>query len=121
VEAVVLVRHAQPLADRGTPAAEWPLREKGRNDASLLGTKLVGRSTETLFLVTHGLFLTTWIDHELGLRDAPYDAMVGGPSTTLSKCLQTGKEQSVLRVMLRALNCTGIAGSSSYRLLCSSF
>jgi broad specificity phosphatase PhoE len=133
-----------------TSGAEWPLTEKGRNDATILGTRLAGRSastvvwtsperraretaalafplvatrvrdqlsevkkpwyasadehanavakyfrgemvegwehreavntrigqlklgfgtSESLVLVSHGLFLTTWLDHEMGLND----------------------------------------------------
>jgi broad specificity phosphatase PhoE len=133
-----------------TPGAEWPLTEKGRSDACVLGTRLAGRSantvvwtsperraretaalafplvasrvrdqlsevkkpwyasadehanavdrylrgemvegwerreavntrivqlklgfgtSESIVLVSHGLFLTTWIDHEIGLND----------------------------------------------------
>jgi broad specificity phosphatase PhoE len=135
---------------RETSGAEWPLTEKGRNDASVLGTRLAGRSastvvwtsperraretaalafplvatrvrdqlsevkkpwyasadehanavakylrgeivegwerreavntrigqlksafdnSESLVLVSHGIFLTTWLDHEMGLND----------------------------------------------------
>lgn len=45
---VVLIRHAEPLIVEETPAAEWPLSEKGRNDARLLGTRLAGRSAQTV-------------------------------------------------------------------------
>jgi hypothetical protein len=48
VTPVVLIRHAEPLVDGETPGAEWPLTEKGRNDASLLGTSLTGRSASTV-------------------------------------------------------------------------
>jgi broad specificity phosphatase PhoE len=131
------------------PGAEWPLTDKGRNDAALLGTSLAGRSTgavltspdrrahetaalafpfvvaglrdqlsevkkpwyasaddhmnavakylggeevegwehrddvisriallksdfgysQSVVLVSHGLLLTTWLDHEMGLND----------------------------------------------------
>jgi broad specificity phosphatase PhoE len=147
---VVLIRHAEPLVAGETPGAEWPLTEKGRNDASVLGTSIADRSTnaivltsperraretaalalpllvagvrdqlgevkkpwyasadehrhaiaeyikgkvvegwerredvisrvsklksdigssESLVLVSHGLLLTTWLDHEIGLHD----------------------------------------------------
>ena len=147
---VVLIRHAEPLMAGETPGAEWPLTEKGRNHATVLGTTLAGRATsaivltspecraretaalalpsvvagvrdqlsevkkpwyasadqhtnavakylkgevverwegrgdvirriaqlksdfgssESLVLVSHGLLLTTWLDHEIGLND----------------------------------------------------
>ena len=144
---VVLIRHAEPHMTGETPGAGWPLTEKGRNDATALGTSLAGRctgaivltsperraretaalalplvvadvrdelsevkkpwyasadehtnavseylkgevvegwerredlfsriaqlksDTESLVLVSHGLLLTTWLDHELGLND----------------------------------------------------
>jgi broad specificity phosphatase PhoE len=147
---VVLIRHAEPLTALETPGAEWPLTEKGRKDASELGTRLAGRSgsafvltsperraretaalafpsvvadnrdqlrevrkpwyasanehasavpkylkgeglvgwerradvisriaqlksdfgsSDSIVLVSHGLLLTTWLDHEIGLND----------------------------------------------------
>jgi broad specificity phosphatase PhoE len=147
---VVLIRHAEPVMACETPAAERPLTEKGRSEASGLGTSLAGRcaptivwtspqrraretaalafplaearvrrelsevkkswyasadehansaarylrgdvvegwecredvltriahlrrelgSLESLVLVSHGLLLTTWLDHEIGLDD----------------------------------------------------
>jgi broad specificity phosphatase PhoE len=150
VTRLLLVRHAEPLRDRETLAAEWPLTEKGEADACVLGTELAGRSAgaivwtsperraretaallfplvaarvsrqlsevtkpwyasaddltkavatylrgdavegwehrqaviaritelklsfrslERLVLVSHGLFLTTWLDHELTMND----------------------------------------------------
>ena len=147
---VVLIRHAAPLVAGETLGAEWPLTEKGRNDATVLGTSIADRSTsaivltsperraretaaltfplvvagvrdelsevkkpwyasadehtnavakylkgevvegwerrddvisriaqlksavgssESLVLVSHGLLLTTWLDHEIGLDD----------------------------------------------------
>jgi broad specificity phosphatase PhoE len=49
---VVLIRHAEPLMTGEPPGAEWPLTEKGRNDATLLGTSLVGRSTSEIVLTS---------------------------------------------------------------------
>ena len=150
VTQLVLVRHAEPLMVGEPPGAEWPLTEKGRSDATVLGTRLAGRSantavwtsperraretaalafplaasrvrdqlsevkkpwyasadehanavakyfrgemvkgwehreavntrivqlklgfgtSESIVLVSHGLFLTTWLDHEIGLDD----------------------------------------------------
>ncbi len=147
---VVLIRHAEPRVAGETPGAEWPLTEKGRNDATVLGTSIADRctsarvltsperraretvafalplvvaavreelsevkkprygsadehtnavakyikgkvvegwerredviwrvsqlksdvgSSEGLVLVSHGLLLTTWLDHEIGLND----------------------------------------------------
>jgi broad specificity phosphatase PhoE len=147
---IILVRHAEPRVVGETPEAEWPLTEKGRNDATVLGTSIADRSTsaivftsrerraretaalalplvvagvrdqlcevkkpwyasadehtnavdnyikgnvvegwerresvisrasqlmsdigssEGLVLVSHGLLLTTWLDHEIGLHD----------------------------------------------------
>ena len=146
---VVLVRHAEPQMDAETSGAEWPLSEKGSNDAIVLGRSLAGRSpsavltsperraretaalafplvvagvrdrlsevkkpwyvsaddhtnaaaryleggvvegwehredvirriarlksdfgsSQSLILVSHGLLLTTWLDHEIGLDD----------------------------------------------------
>jgi broad specificity phosphatase PhoE len=48
VTQLVLVRHAEPLMAGETPGAEWPLTEKGRNDAGVLGTRLAGRSASTV-------------------------------------------------------------------------
>jgi broad specificity phosphatase PhoE len=45
---LVIVRHAEPLMVRETPGAEWPLTEKGRNDAGVLGTRLASRFTSTV-------------------------------------------------------------------------
>jgi broad specificity phosphatase PhoE len=151
VTPVVLIRHAEPLVALETPGAEWPLTEKGRKDATVLGPSLAGRSasaivltsperraretaslalplvvagvrdqlsevgkpwysstdehtnavakylkgelvkgwerreyvisrivqlksdfesSESLVLVSHGLLLTTWLDHEIGLKDS---------------------------------------------------
>lgn len=47
VTRVVLVRHAEPQVDNGTPAAEWPLTDRGRDDARLLGEQLAKRFTTT--------------------------------------------------------------------------
>jgi broad specificity phosphatase PhoE len=47
VKRLVLVRHAEALRTGEAPGAEWPLTEKGRNDAGLLGTNLAGRSSST--------------------------------------------------------------------------
>ena len=150
VSPVILIRHAEPLVAGETPGARWPLTEQGRNDASVLGTSLAGRSassvvwtsperraretaalafplvvsavrdelsevkkpwyasadehtnavakylkgelvegwerhedlfsriaqlksdfgfSENLVLVSHGLLLTIWLDHEIGLND----------------------------------------------------
>jgi broad specificity phosphatase PhoE len=147
---IILIRHAEPLVVGETREAEWPLTEKGRNDATVLGTSIADRSTsaivltsperraretaalalpvvvaavrdqlsevkkpwyasadeytnavakyikgivvegwerrenvisrvsqlksdiessESLVLVSHGLLLTTWLDHEIGLHD----------------------------------------------------
>lgn len=147
---LLVVRHAEPLKAGQTPGAEWPLTEKGRNDASVLGTNLAGLfssaivwtsperrapetaelafplvvatvrvqlcevkkpwyasanevtnatdnylngevvqgwepredvisritqlksdfgASESLVLVSHGVFLTTWLDQEIGLDD----------------------------------------------------
>jgi len=35
-----------------TPGAEWPLTEKDRNDATVLGTSLAGRSTSAIVLTS---------------------------------------------------------------------
>jgi broad specificity phosphatase PhoE len=48
VTPVVLIRHAEPLMVGHTPAAEWSLTERGRNDARVLGTSLAGRSASTI-------------------------------------------------------------------------
>ena len=150
VTSLVFVRHAQPQVGGMTPAARWPLTDKGRSDARVLGRHLVDRSAtnvvwaspdrraretaalafplvvigvrdqlievrkpwytsadqhsnavanylrggvvegwecrqdvmeritqlkadvrsvERLVLVTHGVLLTTWLDHEIGLHD----------------------------------------------------
>jgi broad specificity phosphatase PhoE len=150
VTSIVLIRHAEPSMAGETPTAEWPLTEKGRHDAAVLGASLGHRSgstivwtspqrrasetaavafpslvagirnelsevqkpwyasadehasavarflkgervegwerredvitritqlelgfasMESLALVTHGLLLTTWLDHEVGLDD----------------------------------------------------
>ena len=45
---VVVLRHAEPLMAGETPTAESPLTEKGRNDASVLGTSLASRSADTI-------------------------------------------------------------------------
>ena len=49
---IVLVRHAEPLMAGETPVAEWPLTEKGRNDATVLGTSLADRSTGAIVLTS---------------------------------------------------------------------
>ncbi len=49
---VVLIRHSEPLVAGETSGAEWPLTEKGRNDATTLGTSLAGRSTSTVVLTS---------------------------------------------------------------------
>ena len=49
---VVLIRHAEPLITGETPGAEWPLTEKGRNDATALGTSVAGRSTSAIVLTS---------------------------------------------------------------------
>jgi broad specificity phosphatase PhoE len=45
VTRLILVRHAEPLKSGDTPGVEWPLTEKGRNDARVLGEELAGRSS----------------------------------------------------------------------------
>jgi broad specificity phosphatase PhoE len=52
VTPVVLIRHAEPLMTEDTPGAEWPLTEKGRKDASALGTRLAGRSTSAIVVTS---------------------------------------------------------------------
>jgi broad specificity phosphatase PhoE len=52
VTPVVLIRHAEPLMTGETPGAEWPLTEKGRKDATALGTGLAGRSTSAIVLTS---------------------------------------------------------------------
>jgi broad specificity phosphatase PhoE len=52
VTPVILIRHAEPLLARGTPGAEWPLTEKGRNDATVLGTSIAGRTTNAIVLTS---------------------------------------------------------------------
>lgn len=47
VTRLVLVRHAEPEAASGTPAARWPLSERGRRDARVLGGRLADASTGT--------------------------------------------------------------------------
>jgi broad specificity phosphatase PhoE len=151
VTKVLLVRHAEPFMSGETPGANWPLTERGRSEASALGTglsewppaviwtspvrraretaaltfpfvaaevwsllsevkkpwsassdeharavvkylrgevvagwehraaviariaqlKLAFESFDSLVLVSHGLFITTWLDHEVGIND-PY-------------------------------------------------
>jgi broad specificity phosphatase PhoE len=44
VSSVVFIRHAEPLINGDAPTAEWPLTERGRNDAAVLGTRFAGRS-----------------------------------------------------------------------------
>ncbi len=48
VTRVVLTRHAEPLIGGDTPAAEWPLTDKGRNDARVLGRRLASRSASKI-------------------------------------------------------------------------
>ena len=48
VTRVVLIRHAEPLVADGTPAAQWPLSDQGRHDASTLGRRLADGSTATI-------------------------------------------------------------------------
>jgi broad specificity phosphatase PhoE len=45
---LVLVRHAEPLVLAGTPAAEWPLTERGQDDARRLGASLAQGSTNPI-------------------------------------------------------------------------
>ena len=49
---VVLIRHAEPLMVGETPGAEWPLTEKGRNDATVLGASLAGRPESAIVLTS---------------------------------------------------------------------
>jgi broad specificity phosphatase PhoE len=42
------MRHAEPLVAGGTPAAEWPLTDRGREDASVLGRQIADGSTTTV-------------------------------------------------------------------------
>ncbi len=150
VTSVILIRHAEPRLAKDLPSAQWPLSERGRNDATALGTSVAHhcggatvvtsperrasetaalafpsvtshvsdrlsevnkpwydsheshmaeaakylrgeavegwesrnevitrfaqllsdfRSSEVLVVVSHGLAVTTWIDHEIGLKD----------------------------------------------------
>jgi broad specificity phosphatase PhoE len=151
VTKVLLVRHAEPFISGGTRGADWPLTERGRSEASALGTRLsewlpaviwtsparraretaalifpsvapevwsqlsevkkpwyassdehatavvkylrgdvlagwehradviarIGQlklalgSFDSIVLVSHGVFITTWLDHEAGIED-PY-------------------------------------------------
>jgi len=52
VTPVVLLRHAEPLMVGETPGADWPLTEKGRNDATMLGPSLAGRSASAIVLTS---------------------------------------------------------------------
>jgi broad specificity phosphatase PhoE len=52
VTRLLLVRHAEALKSGDTPGAEWPLTEKGRKDASLLGANLAGRPSGTIVLTS---------------------------------------------------------------------
>lgn len=49
---ILLVRHAAPHRDRGTAPAEWPLSDKGRDDARLLGTRVAARCTNPVVLTS---------------------------------------------------------------------
>jgi broad specificity phosphatase PhoE len=42
VTSVILIRHAEPLVVHGARPAAWPLTERGRKDAHLLGESLLG-------------------------------------------------------------------------------
>jgi broad specificity phosphatase PhoE len=42
------MRHAEPLVADGTPAAEWLLTDRGREDASVLGGRIADGSTTTV-------------------------------------------------------------------------
>jgi broad specificity phosphatase PhoE len=48
VTRLLLVRHCEPLKSGETPGAEWPLTEKGRNDADLLGANLARRYSRAI-------------------------------------------------------------------------
>ena len=48
VTQLLLVRHAEPCKSGYTPGAEWPLTDKGRNDATALGANLAGRPSGTI-------------------------------------------------------------------------
>jgi broad specificity phosphatase PhoE len=48
VTRVVLMRHAEPLVADGMPAAQWPLTDQGRDDASVLGRRIAGGSSTTV-------------------------------------------------------------------------
>ena len=49
---VVLIRHAEPLMAGETPGADWPLTEKGENDATALGAILADQSTSAIVLTS---------------------------------------------------------------------
>jgi phosphohistidine phosphatase SixA len=51
VTRLVLIRHAEPLVVKKTPI-DRPLSAKGRNDARVLGTRLVDRSLHPIVLAS---------------------------------------------------------------------
>jgi broad specificity phosphatase PhoE len=64
------LRHAEPLMTDGTPAAQWPLTEQGRKNASALGRSLANGSTTA----------TVWTSPE---RRASETAALALPSVTV--------------------------------------
>jgi broad specificity phosphatase PhoE len=48
VSSVFPIRHAEPHVLEDIPALEWPLSEKGRGDARLLGASLAGRTPSSI-------------------------------------------------------------------------
>jgi broad specificity phosphatase PhoE len=52
VTRLILVRHAPPLVEDGTPADQWPLTEQGRHDAGALGRRLADATTTAIVLTS---------------------------------------------------------------------
>ena len=67
---MILLRHAEPLMTDGTPAAQWPLTDQGRKDASALGRSLANKWTSA----------TVWTSPE---RRASETAALAGPSVAI--------------------------------------
>jgi broad specificity phosphatase PhoE len=67
---VVLIRHAEPLVEIGTPGAQWPLTNEGKSAARVLGERVAGRSPVAL----------VWASPELKACETAASAFPSGPT-----------------------------------------
>jgi len=97
---LILVRHAAPAVDPATPAADWPLSEKGRAAARVLGAQLEPFASKRLVSGDEPKMIGTAeaIGERLGLVNQPM-----GDLAEHARRSTTFGDRAVFEVSIRAL------------------